>query len=118
MATGPLTSPALSRCLQELLGDHLYFYDAIAPIVTAESVDRSVAFAASRYGKGGEDYLNCPLSRDEYYRFVEAVRTAATVPTKDFERCLYFRGLHADRGNGAARARHAGLRTHASGGAH
>jgi len=92
VATGPLTSPALAHCLQQLLGDHLYFYDAIAPIVTAESVDRSLAFAASRYGKGGEDYLNCPLSREEYYRFVEAVRTAAVVPTKDFERCLYFEG--------------------------
>jgi methylenetetrahydrofolate--tRNA-(uracil-5-)-methyltransferase len=92
VASGPLTSPAFSRCLQRLLGDHLYFYDAIAPIVTTESVDRSVAFAASRYGKGGEDYLNCPLSRDEYYLFVEAVRTAAVVPTKDFERCLYFEG--------------------------
>jgi methylenetetrahydrofolate--tRNA-(uracil-5-)-methyltransferase len=92
VATGPLTSPALSCCLQQLLGDHLYFYDAIAPIVTAESVDRSVAFAASRYGKGGEDYLNCPLSRDQYYRFIEALRTAVTVPPKDFERCVYFEG--------------------------
>jgi methylenetetrahydrofolate--tRNA-(uracil-5-)-methyltransferase len=90
VATGPLTSPAFSRSLQQLLGEHLYFYDAIAPIVSGESVDRSVAFAASRYGKGGEDYLNCPLSRDEYYRFVEALRTAATVPVRDFERCMYF----------------------------
>jgi methylenetetrahydrofolate--tRNA-(uracil-5-)-methyltransferase len=92
VATGPLTSPAFSQCLRQLLGDHLYFYDAIAPIVTGDSVDRSVAFAASRYGKGGGDYLNCPLSREEYYRFVEAVRAAAVVPTKDFERCLYFEG--------------------------
>ena len=92
VATGPLTSPAFSRCLQQLLGEHLYFYDAIAPIVTGESVDRSVAFAASRYGKGGDDYLNCPLSRDAYYRFVQAVRTAATVPVRDFERCMYFEG--------------------------
>jgi methylenetetrahydrofolate--tRNA-(uracil-5-)-methyltransferase len=92
IATGPLTSPALSGCLQQLLGEHLYFYDAIAPIVTAESVDRGVAFAASRHGKGGADYLNCPLSRDQYYRFIEALRTAATVPPKDFERCVYFEG--------------------------
>jgi methylenetetrahydrofolate--tRNA-(uracil-5-)-methyltransferase len=92
VATGPLTSPALSCCLLGLVGTRLYFYDAIAPIVTADSIDRNVAFAASRYRKGGEDYLNCPLSRDEYYRFVEAVRTAATVPTKDFERCVYFEG--------------------------
>ena len=92
IATGPLTSPAFSDCLQQLLGEHLYFYDAIAPIVTGESVDRGVAFAASRHGKGGEDYLNCPLSRDQYYRFIEALRTAATVPPKDFERCVYFEG--------------------------
>ncbi|MFN8624728.1 MAG: methylenetetrahydrofolate--tRNA-(uracil(54)-C(5))-methyltransferase (FADH(2)-oxidizing) TrmFO [Candidatus Binatia bacterium] len=93
VATGPLTSPALSRCLQQTLGEaHLYFYDAIAPIVTGDSVDRDIAFAASRYGKGGEDYLNCPLSRDEYYRFVDAVRAAGTVPTKAFERCVYFEG--------------------------
>jgi methylenetetrahydrofolate--tRNA-(uracil-5-)-methyltransferase len=93
IATGPLTSPALSQCLQQLLGErYLYFYDAIAPIVTAESVDRAVVFPASRYGKGGEDYLNCPLSRDEYYAFVAAVRAAQTVPAKDFERCIYFEG--------------------------
>lgn len=93
VATGPLTSPALSDCLQQLLGErHLYFYDAIAPIVAGESVDRSVAFLASRYGKGGEDYLNCPLGRDEYYRFIEAVRAAESVPTKAFERCMYFEG--------------------------
>lgn len=93
VATGPLTSLALSRSLQEVLGeDDLYFYDAIAPIVTAESIDRRTAFPASRYGKGGEDYLNCPLSRDEYYRFVDAVLGAKTVPTKDFERCIYFEG--------------------------
>jgi methylenetetrahydrofolate--tRNA-(uracil-5-)-methyltransferase len=93
VATGPLTSPALSRCLQQTLGEgQLYFYDAIAPIVTVESVDRAISFPASRYGKGGEDYLNCPLSHDEYYRFVDAVRSADTVPTKAFERCIYFEG--------------------------
>jgi methylenetetrahydrofolate--tRNA-(uracil-5-)-methyltransferase len=93
IATGPLTSPSLSTCLAQVLGsDHLYFYDAIAPILTAESIDRGRVFSASRYGKGGEDYLNCPLSRDEYYRFVEALRSAQTVPTRDFERCIYFEG--------------------------
>ena len=93
VATGPLTSPALSACLQSALGaDYLYFYDAIAPIVSAESVDPSRVFSASRYGKGGEDYLNCPLTRDEYYRFVEALLNAQTVPTRDFERCVYFEG--------------------------
>ncbi|MBI3786166.1 MAG: methylenetetrahydrofolate--tRNA-(uracil(54)-C(5))-methyltransferase (FADH(2)-oxidizing) TrmFO, partial [Deltaproteobacteria bacterium] len=67
-------------------------YDAIAPIVNADSIDRSIAFAASRYGKGGDDYLNCPMSRDEYYAFVDAVLAAEKVATRDFERCVYFEG--------------------------
>jgi methylenetetrahydrofolate--tRNA-(uracil-5-)-methyltransferase len=93
VATGPLTSPALSAELQRRLGQaHLYFYDAIAPIVTADSVDRSIVFSASRYDKGGDDYLNCPLARDEYYGFVDAVLAAEKVPARDFERCLYFEG--------------------------
>lgn len=93
VATGPLTSPALSAALQERLGQkHLYFYDAIAPTVTLDSVDRSIAFAASRYGKGGDDYLNCPFTRDEYYAFVDAVLAADKMPTRDFERCVYFEG--------------------------
>ena len=93
VATGPLTSPALAHALQKLLGqNHLYFYDAIAPIVTAESIDRSVVFSASRYGKGGEDYLNCPLTRDEYYGFVDALLHAETVAPEVFERCIYFEG--------------------------
>jgi methylenetetrahydrofolate--tRNA-(uracil-5-)-methyltransferase len=93
VATGPLTSPALSRSLQELFGEkYLYFYDAIAPIVTAESVDRTVVFPASRYDKGGDDYLNCPLSREEYYRFIDELRAATVVPTREFERCVYFEG--------------------------
>jgi methylenetetrahydrofolate--tRNA-(uracil-5-)-methyltransferase len=93
LATGPLTSPALSAALARVLGTaHLYFYDAIAPIVTTESVDMGVAWKASRYGKGGEDYINCPLDRERYYAFVEAVVGADKVPTRDFERCLYFEG--------------------------
>jgi len=93
VATGPLTSPGLAQCLQQTFGQgYLYFYDAIAPIVTSESIDRSIVFSASRYGKGGEDYLNCPMTRDEYYRFVDAVLHAQTVPTKNFERCVYFEG--------------------------
>jgi methylenetetrahydrofolate--tRNA-(uracil-5-)-methyltransferase len=92
VASGPLTSSALSERLQALLGsDYLYFYDAISPILTAESINTAVAFRASRYGHGS-DYLNCPLSREEYYRFVEAILAAATVPTKAFEQCLYFEG--------------------------
>jgi methylenetetrahydrofolate--tRNA-(uracil-5-)-methyltransferase len=93
LATGPLTSAALSGALQGLLGRHyLYFYDAIAPIVTAESIDRGVVFSASRYGKGGDDYLNCPMSRDAYYQFVDALLQAQVVPTREFERCVHFEG--------------------------
>jgi methylenetetrahydrofolate--tRNA-(uracil-5-)-methyltransferase len=93
VATGPLTSPELSQSLQRLLGTrYLYFYDAIAPIVTAESVDMGVAFKASRYGKGGDDYINCPFQREQYYTFVRAVQDAEKAPTKDFERCIYFEG--------------------------
>ena len=93
VATGPLTSPGLSATLERLLGDtHLYFYDAIAPIVTAESIDMTVAYRASRYGKGGEDYVNCPLDRETYYRFVDAVIAAEKVPAKQFERAVYFEG--------------------------
>jgi methylenetetrahydrofolate--tRNA-(uracil-5-)-methyltransferase len=68
--------------------EHLYFYDAMAPIVTAESIDMQRAFRASRYGRGeGEgDYLNCPMSRDEYERFVNALLQAETIPLRDFER--------------------------------
>ena len=93
VATGPLTSPALSQALASALGTaHLYFYDAIAPIVAAESIDMRVAWKASRYDKGGEDYVNCPLDRAQYYAFVEAVVAAEKVPTRDFERCVYFEG--------------------------
>jgi methylenetetrahydrofolate--tRNA-(uracil-5-)-methyltransferase len=93
LATGPLTSPALSEALAGLLGStHLYFYDAIAPTVTAESVDTSVAWRQSRYDKGGEDYVNCPLDRDAYYAFVDAVLAADKVPSRDFERVVYFEG--------------------------
>ena len=93
VATGPLTSPSLSQSLQQQLGTrHLYFYDAIAPIIAAESIDMEIAYKASRYGKGGEDYINCPLNREQYYAFVRAVQGAEKVATKDFERCIYFEG--------------------------
>jgi methylenetetrahydrofolate--tRNA-(uracil-5-)-methyltransferase len=93
VATGPLTSPALSSALERLFGEkHLYFYDAIAPIVTAESIDMAVAYRASRYGKGGDDYVNCPMDREQYYAFVDAVTAAEKVPAKQFERTVYFEG--------------------------
>lgn len=104
LATGPLTSAALSQHLGTLLGsEHLYFYDAISPIVTAQSVDMTVAFRASRYGKGDDDYLNLPLTREEYHRFVNALLAAERVPTHSFERFVPFEGCMpieeiADRG--------------------
>ena len=103
LATGPLTSAGLSQWLAGQLGeDHLYFYDAISPIVTAESVDMSVAFRASRYDRG-DDYLNLPMTREEYYHFVDALLTAERVPTYSFERFVPFEGCMpieemADRG--------------------
>lgn len=104
LATGPLTSPALSRDLTAHLGEeHLYFYDAISPIVTAESIDLNVAFRAARYNKGGDDYLNLPMNWEEYDRFVTALLSAERVPTHRFERFVPFEGCMpieelADRG--------------------
>ena len=93
VASGPLTSPALAESLRALFGkEYLYFYDAIAPIVTADSIELSVAFRASRYGKGGDDYVNCPLDREQYERLVADVLAAEKVPTRDFERCVHFEG--------------------------
>jgi methylenetetrahydrofolate--tRNA-(uracil-5-)-methyltransferase len=89
IATGPLTSELLAADIARLTGhEYLYFYDAIAPIVTAESINLNIAFSASRYGRGEEsdgDYINCPMNRDEYMRFVEAVRAASTSKLRDFE---------------------------------
>ncbi len=86
VATGPLTSDALAGDLERLTGsDALYFYDAMAPIVEGDSIDRTVAFPASRYGKGGDDYLNCPFTREEFDRFFSALTMAETVPTRAFE---------------------------------
>jgi methylenetetrahydrofolate--tRNA-(uracil-5-)-methyltransferase len=93
VATGPLTSESLSESIILFAGSQsLYFYDAISPIVDATTLDRSRLFAASRYGKGGEDYLNAFFSRDEYIRFYEALIHAETVPLRSFERELYFEG--------------------------
>jgi len=125
VATGPLTGGRLARQLGELCGRPLYFYDAIAPIVDAETIDRTIAFRASRWGKDtkvagdgagvadghadadadGEsgDYLNCPLDRDEYAAFVAAVRAGRKVAPHSFEEARYFEGclpieVMADRG--------------------
>jgi methylenetetrahydrofolate--tRNA-(uracil-5-)-methyltransferase len=92
LATGPLTSETLSEELRKITGNALFFYDAISPIVTRESVDFKKAFMASRYGKGGEDYVNCPMSEKEYYRFVEALNQGERVVLRDFERRYLFEG--------------------------
>jgi len=93
IATGPLTSETLSREIQMITGDqHLFFYDAISPIVTADSIDFEKVFKASRYGKGGDDYINCPMGEDEYCRFVNALNQAEKVPIHHFERKYLFEG--------------------------
>jgi methylenetetrahydrofolate--tRNA-(uracil-5-)-methyltransferase len=93
IASGPLTSEGLAERIAALTGqEHLYFYDAIAPIVEAESIDRSIVFRASRYGKGGDDYLNCPLDRDQYRAFVAALLAADKVAPRDFEKAVHFEG--------------------------
>ena len=93
IASGPLTSDALAEKLKVLSGDYLYFYDAIAPIVTAQSLNMATVFAASRYGKGdGDDYLNCPLNREEYERFVQELLGGEKVVARDFEKIVHFEG--------------------------
>ncbi len=93
VATGPLTSEDLSEHIKELVGfDTLYFYDAIAPIVDAETVDYSKGFWGSRYNKGGDDYFNCVLTEEEYKVFYEELINAETVEPKDFEKAVHFEG--------------------------
>jgi methylenetetrahydrofolate--tRNA-(uracil-5-)-methyltransferase len=93
VATGPLTSAALAAEIAAFVGgDHLYFYDAVSPVVEADTLDFSRAFRASRYGKGGDDYVNCPLSEEEYRAFYEALTTAECATLHDFERELFFEG--------------------------
>jgi methylenetetrahydrofolate--tRNA-(uracil-5-)-methyltransferase len=105
VATGPLTSESLSREIAGLVGDdHLYFYDAISPIVLAESIDRTKIFRASRWGRslgnhkvcgaddGEGDYLNCPMTEEEYRRFHEAVVSAESASVHDFDREKFFEG--------------------------
>lgn len=91
VATGPLTSDALTREIMRLTGDdQLYFYDAIAPIVAADSIDMAIAFKAARYDKGGNDYINCPMDREQYELFISEVLIAKSVPVKRFEETQWF----------------------------
>ncbi len=90
IATGPLTSDALAQRIMELTGEeYLYFYDALAPIVKADTIDMTICFRGSRYGRGEQeegDYINCPFTKEEYYRFVEALLNAPRIELRDFER--------------------------------
>ncbi len=85
IATGPLTSGAMAERIKELCGEGLSFYDAAAPIVTYESLDKEKVFYASRYGRGEADYVNCPMNKEEYLAFYEALISAEKVQLKDFE---------------------------------
>jgi methylenetetrahydrofolate--tRNA-(uracil-5-)-methyltransferase len=87
LASGPLTSPALAAELQRLTGfDHLAFYDSISPIVDATTIDMDKVYFAARYDKGTADYINCPFTKEEYDRFMEALTTAEAVEAKDWEK--------------------------------
>jgi len=93
VATGPLTSDPLAADVAAFVGAaHLHFFDAVSPVVEAESIDLSRTFRASRYGKGGHDYLNCPLDEAEYHAFHEALTTAEGASLHDFEKELFFEG--------------------------
>ena len=91
IATGPLSSDALTAEIMKLTGnDQMYFYDAIAPIVAADSIDTTVAFRAARYDKGGDDYLNCPFDQDQYAQFYGELLEANSVPLQRFEETRWF----------------------------
>lgn len=93
IATGPLTSEALSAKLKELTGEeYLYFYDAAAPIIEKDSINMDKVYLKSRYDKGEAAYLNCPMSEEEFNRFYDALVTAETVPLKEFEKEVFFEG--------------------------
>jgi methylenetetrahydrofolate--tRNA-(uracil-5-)-methyltransferase len=93
IATGPLTSEALSREIARLSGSkHLFFYDSISPIVEAGSIDMSKVYLAARYDKGSPDYINCPLSKEEYDRFCDALISGQSAEARDWEKLNYFEG--------------------------
>lgn len=93
IATGPLTSDGFAKEIQGLLGtEHLFFYDAVAPIVFRESIDMELAFKGSRYARHGDDYINCPMDKDTYFRFVKELINAEVTGMRDFEEAKYFEG--------------------------
>ncbi|KAA0564167.1 FADH(2)-oxidizing methylenetetrahydrofolate--tRNA-(uracil(54)-C(5))-methyltransferase TrmFO [Bacillus sp. CH30_1T] len=93
IATGPLTSESLSEKIRKVTGEeHLYFYDAAAPIIEKDSIDMDKVYLKSRYDKGEAAYLNCPMTESEFNRFYEALISAETVPLKEFEKEIFFEG--------------------------
>ena len=93
LATGPLTSAPMAESLKRLLGhEHLHFYDAIAPIIDAESIEYGKVYFGSRYGKGGDDYINCPMTKEEYETFFDALSEADKVNVRVFENQKVFEG--------------------------
>ena len=92
IATGPLTSDALVEKIEALSGETLYFYDAASPIIHRDSLDEETIYLASRYGKGEAAYLNCPMTEEQYYAFVEELATGELSPIKNFEEDMYFEG--------------------------
>lgn len=93
IATGPLTHPPLAESMRQHFGDEfMYFFDAIAPILDADSINTEIAWKADRYGKGTADYYNCPLNKEEYHRFIEEIKAARKIEPKDFETTEYFEG--------------------------
>lgn len=93
VATGPLTSDRLAESIKSHFGgDFLYFFDAIAPVIDADSINREVAWAADRYDKGTPDYLNCPLTKEQYFNFIDEIKKARKIEPKDFETTPFFEG--------------------------
>ena len=93
VASGPLTSGALTESITRFTGkDSLYFYDAVSPVVEAETIDMTKAFRASRYGKGGDDYINCPMDEEQYRRFYDALTSAAPMELHDIDDARFFEG--------------------------
>lgn len=93
IATGPLTSDVFAEAIGKLVGeDYLYFYDAIAPTIDVDSINFDIAFRGSRYGKGGDDYINCPMDKETYYNFVDELLNGDKVKAKDFEKEIFFEG--------------------------
>ncbi len=114
IATGPLTSEALSKEIQKVTGSHrLFFYDALSPIVTADSINFQKIFRSSRYGKGGMDYINCPMNEEEYNQFVITLNKAEKVPVHAFEKRYLFEGclpIEEMAGRGGATLAHGPLK--------